>query len=136
MGVSEIMCSTCKEIKPIVEFQKEKNRKNGYRKRCKTCGNKYCAKSRLNSPDHYKSSWIKCMYGLEDWMELVKQQNFKCAICNKELDLAKNTHVDHDHNTNKVRGILCHSCNMALGFFKDDVSNIRQALIYLTINNN
>jgi DNA-directed RNA polymerase subunit RPC12/RpoP len=91
-------------------------------------------KCKANSPDHYKSSWIKTMYGIEDWMIIIKQQNYKCAICGNELDMAKNTHIDHDHETGKVRGILCHCCNMGIGFFKDDITRIEKALIYL--NNN
>lgn len=58
-----------------------------------------------------------------------------CAICGATEDLV----VDHDHAccpgqrgcSNCVRGRLCRSCNLALGYFKDDVARIRRALEYL-----
>ena len=53
--------------------------------------------------------------------ERIRSQNGKCAICEKELDMGRNTHVDHDHKTGKVRGILCDNCNKALGHIKDDL---------------
>jgi hypothetical protein len=50
-----------------------------------------------------------------------------CAICKKSDDLA----IDHDHDTGLFRGILCRSCNAALGMFKDDSDLLRRAAEYL-----
>jgi hypothetical protein len=53
-----------------------------------------------------------------------------CAICNTE---PKNWHIDHDHVTNEVRGLLCGPCNMALGLFKDSPEVLKQAVKYLDV---
>jgi hypothetical protein len=50
-----------------------------------------------------------------------------CAICRT----APAVHVDHDHATGKVRGMLCFNCNAALGHFRDDPILFRRAVRYL-----
>jgi hypothetical protein len=63
---------------------------------------------------------------------LLKQQN-KCYICKLEL---KKPCVDHDHNTEKVRGIICYKCNTGLGRFNDNINSIINAIEYLEQDNN
>ena len=50
-----------------------------------------------------------------------------CTICGSEEKLV----VDHDHKTNKIRGLLCNHCNRGLGHFKDDPDLLEYARIYL-----
>lgn len=54
----------------------------------------------------------------------------QCNICGKTANLA----VDHDHKTNKFRGLLCSNCNMGLGHFKDDPMLLEFAQIYLMLS--
>jgi hypothetical protein len=62
-------------------------------------------------------------------------QNNLCAACRGPFKNRRNTHIDHCHKTNRVRDILCHNCNRALGAVQDD-ENILQALIdYLRRHN-
>lgn len=76
-------------------------------------------------------------YGLtiEDFNERLQQQAGKCAICNTtkpgRFDVFQ---VDHNHETGKVRGLLCASCNKGLGHFKDSVQLLIKAVRYLTCN--
>jgi Recombination endonuclease VII len=54
-----------------------------------------------------------------------------CSICCKKFKSERDRHVDHCHVTGVIRGLLCFSCNMALGHFKDDISILKSALEYL-----
>lgn len=60
----------------------------------------------------------------------------KCNICSiSQLEhkslFKRDLYIDHCHNTNKVRGILCHNCNLALGNFKDNIEFLSKAIKYL-----
>ena len=57
-------------------------------------------------------------------------QNGKCAICKQPTAYDKMS-TDHDHQTGKVRGLLCHQCNIGLGNFKDNLKSLRNAVRYL-----
>jgi hypothetical protein len=72
----------------------------------------------------------------EEYCDMYVKQNKQCAICKKEFELGgrKGLYVDHCHTSGKVRGLLCPSCNSALGKFKDDVTILNKAIEYLTIN--
>lgn len=71
----------------------------------------------------------------EDVVVLAIKQNFQCAICYTPLTLKdSSTHIDHDHVTNKVRGILCTKCNMGLGLFLDSADILANAIWYLKRN--
>ena len=77
---------------------------------------------------------------LEYYQELIDQQNNKCAICNQEetrMNNGKLTRlcIDHCHSSGKVRGLLCHACNTAIGKFKDDISLLNSAILYLNSHN-
>jgi hypothetical protein len=61
--------------------------------------------------------------------EMVEEQNGICAICKSELSYR--LYVDHDHTTNKVRGLLCSKCNMMIGLAKDNESILDNAISYL-----
>lgn len=63
---------------------------------------------------------------------MLAKQNHACAVC--KLTDPKGVgswHVDHDHNTGAVRGLLCHHCNLLLGHAADDPERLRQAIHYL-----
>jgi protein-arginine kinase activator protein McsA len=57
-------------------------------------------------------------------------QNGQCAICKKVQ--ARTLHVDHCHNSSKVRGLLCQKCNMAIGLFNDNSDLLKKAIKYLS----
>jgi hypothetical protein len=70
------------------------------------------------------------------YMEMLKSQDDKCAICGSEGFKMQAHHkiklvVDHCHSTGRVRGMLCHNCNRGLGLFQDSVQFLQSASSYL-----
>jgi hypothetical protein len=71
--------------------------------------------------------------------DLINQQGNQCPICLRtETEIIKTWKrrgaamvVDHDHQSKKVRGILCHNCNQGLGQFRDDPEQLARAIAYL-----
>ena len=58
------------------------------------------------------------------------QQGGRCAIC-KQIPRERHLFVDHCHKTTVVRGLLCSQCNSGLGMFRDSVTNLARAIVYL-----
>lgn len=75
-------------------------------------------------------------YGLtqEAFEVLLYKQGGVCAICKKPDWGLRGPHVDHDHVTGRVRGILCKSCNVALGMVKDNLGIARALVVYLEVS--
>jgi hypothetical protein len=71
------------------------------------------------------------LYGLslEDYDALLLRQNGACAICERKSD--RTLCVDHCHSTRVVRGLLCRTCNLGLGYFRDEAALFRKAIAYL-----
>lgn len=79
-----------------------------------------------------KFARIKKLYGLskEDYIKLVDAQLSSCKLCEKyEANFFK-LHVDHCHETNKVRGLLCNTCNQGIGLLKHNSNLLRKAALY------
>jgi 3-dehydroquinate synthase class II len=117
-------CSTCKEDKPINEFFKDKRRPDGYEYSCKVC-----AMVKKDNNDYKK----KYNISLDIYNEMAKSQNYKCKICKTTEPGTRINRfcVDHCHVTKNVRGLLCGSCNRALGQFKDNPEFLKEAANYL-----
>lgn len=79
-----------------------------------------------------RRTMLKWKYDLtiEEFDAMREAQGFACAICRELFD--RTPHVDHDHETGAVRGLLCSSCNTGLGHFKDDPVRIAAAAVYLS----
>jgi hypothetical protein len=90
----------------------------------------YYRRNRGRAEDrHYERT-----YGisLSEYNRMLDAQGGGCAICGKRQGAEKyKLAVDHDHSTGRVRGILCHRCNRAIGAFGDTVEGVRRALKYL-----
>lgn len=93
------------------------------------------ARERRASNKVYHANWqLKNYYGidLKDWEALYAKQGLRCAICPAiENKNGRRLCVDHDHDTGRVRGLLCNRCNRALGLFRDSPTIMKKALLYL-----
>lgn len=115
-------CSKCGIYKSLKEFSKDKSNKDALCCSCKSCRAKY-----TNEYDLTRRYGIT----LEQKRKMVEEQDGKCAICEKELNKGRDINVDHCHNKNKIRGILCNNCNRGIGLFKDNPEIIRAAINYI-----
>ncbi len=72
-------------------------------------------------------------YGITEgqYQEMIQAQDGRCSVCTDPLDMAKKTHLDHNHQTGRLRGVLCHGCNVGIGNMKDSVTVLRAAADYL-----
>nr|WP_281912217.1 endonuclease VII domain-containing protein [Streptomyces olivaceus] len=115
------LCRTCGEIKPHSEWTRNRSASDGLATLCKLC------KAVQGRAGH-----LKRQYGITEVERdaLVASQGGACCICLA----APAAHVDHCHETGRVRGVLCFSCNAALGQFKDRPDAIRRAAAYVEGN--
>lgn len=95
----------------------------------------YSETKRIQREENFDSTFngdiFLSKYGIshKEYDLMFKSQGGACKICRNEFDYR--LHVDHCHNTGKVRGLLCRGCNTGLGHFKDDVQLLREAINYL-----
>jgi hypothetical protein len=148
------VCSGCLKRKHRNKFPRRATA-DGHYSRCYVCYNKQKAewraknpgknqaakqKYRSADPDRLRDNNLRSKYGisLADYNQMLAEQDGVCAICSlpervkhgksgKTAPLA----VDHCHDTGRVRGLLCFSCNVALGKFNDDHTLVNKALNYL-----
>jgi len=84
----------------------------------------------MKLPKSWKNLWR--LYGLteEKYRELLERQGFACKIClvpnNKQL-----LHVDHDHKTKLIRGLLCRQCNTMIGLAHENTTIMLRGIQYL-----
>lgn len=115
-------------------------------KKCRQCGTlfKPNAPSHLYCSDNCADTALSCHYlkrnydmTYQQYQKLLLEQDFKCFLCfGPGFVMDKTRHklnlvVDHCHSTGKVRGLLCHNCNRALGLFKDNPDVLIRAAEYV-----
>lgn len=130
---------------------KKLDRKLAERPPCQTCGGliplerrahaRFCSEEcqqfaahvRRNESGKHRAYMRQYLYGVtaEQFTALLAEQDGKCAICGTAEWTGKGPHLDHQHETGLVRGILCHKCNLGLGKFNDDPKMLRAAADYL-----
>ena len=140
-------CPTCKQILDLTEFSTTK-KGTGVASHCKEFQKIWREKYKNDHPErkqiihkNYKKQrerWIRDglrkNFGMtyDEYKNLLETQGGKCAICSKTpKENKKMLGVDHDHKTNKVRGILCSTCNQGIGLFHDNIEHLANAIKYL-----
>lgn len=134
-------CTSCHELKDESEFHINRSRPDGRHYYCKECQKKRTRAYYQKNPEkillHRASSgrqeayYRQWAYGLsgEDYKKLWDNQKGLCGVCKK---LLKKPVVDHCHESGRVRGLLCRTCNSGLGMLGDTVDALKAAIKYLT----
>jgi len=113
-------CSKCKRELPKTDFSPSSGGKY-LRPECRECGSELARERR----------YLRKEFGYPG-------PDYVCPICLKNEEQLRGTGgrasvwvVDHDHDTKRFRGHLCHNCNRGIGIFQDDLSRIKRAMEYL-----
>lgn len=160
------ICSRCRINKSLTEFTRDNSRADGFGHRCKPCQKEYHAEWRANNPkyqeyqdkyyqdnkekinlrnnNYYQENkdWLLPKmnanrffkkYGItqEEAKSLLDSQGGNCAICETEDPGIKGWCIDHCHDTGKVRGVVCGTCNSGMGLLKDNPKLLERAASYL-----
>ena len=140
------ICTKCHIEKSIDEFNKQHDKKSknypvGTKSHCKSCISVY-RKLFYSTPEGKKKAIEKSWrtkginFTIEQYNDLLEKQNGVCAICGVEKNKNNSSLcVDHDHKTGKIRGLLCHLCNTAIGKFNDDILLLEKAIKYIKDKN-
>lgn len=134
-------CTKCKTEKDSTYFYVDKRRPDGRGSWCRDCwidqSRNY--RDRIGTRGRREKD-LKHLYGItvEEYEAMAKAQNNVCAICknrekavNPQSNKRQRLSVDHNHDTGKIRGLLCTRCNKALGLFYDDATLLSSAVEYL-----
>ena len=111
-----IKCTCCGIVRHANKFSPSGVRVGKYR--CKAC-ERAAARFRICgvTQDHVRRMW--------------RAQSARCAICNRKLESMTHCHVDHNHMTGQIRGLLCSRCNRAIGWMEDSAALLYSAAKYL-----
>ncbi|MEV6398832.1 endonuclease domain-containing protein [Streptomyces sp. NPDC051907] len=114
-------CHGCGETKPHEEWHRNASASDGLSTRCKAC-----------RVIQGRAGHLKRQYGITeaDRDEMIRSQMGVCSICLA----APAVHVDHCHETGRVRGVLCFNCNSGIGKLGDDPDTLGRAIAYLEGN--
>ncbi|MEV0493848.1 endonuclease VII domain-containing protein [Streptomyces atratus] len=114
-------CRRCGGIKPHGAWDRNRTASDGLSTRCKTC-----------RAIEGRAGHLQRQYGMTEAErdEMISSQMGICTIC----PAAPAMHVDHCHETGRVRGVLCFNCNSAIGKLGDDPDTLRRAIAYLEGN--
>jgi hypothetical protein len=135
-------CSFCHVWRPLEDFYRRLESSTGYTSQCRYCKNEKHP-SRPIAPEIRRRYYLAHRYDMtpEEYEDLWEAQDGRCAICQKiahVMDLRtgspRRLAIDHDHQTGKIRGLLCHDCNVAIGHLNDDVEILYKAISYLEGN--
>lgn len=127
-------CVKCSTVKTLENFRHSvRDGKEYWARTCKLCERSGAKKWQTENPERFnylqKRGVFKRAYG-ERGVELYELRISGKGACENCGD-SENLHIDHNHVTGEVRGLLCHRCNTALGLLKEDTERIEGLVRYL-----
>ena len=130
-------CHICLLEKTTDDFEKNINCADGITNRCKNCRNiklKVGYKKDIKKREAQRNRSLKYKFGIDliTYRTMVEQQDGRCVTCSRHYSsLSKPLVVDHNHETGRVRGLLCDYCNRLLGNYENKPSLFRAFEKYL-----
>ena len=142
-------CAKCQTTKPLDDFYVLRKKGREYRQTwCKPCLREQNRQWKLANPEavrrHERGKVLKSRYGItqREYDVILRAQDFVCAVCGKpERTIQRKGSpiqflaVDHDHETNTIRGLLCQPCNRHLGNMGDNLEGVMRFVRYLERSN-
>lgn len=130
-GIEGRDCAKCGAFHPWENFHRQPSGRNGRHAYCKACANavQKASRTRNYTPEQKRKWHLSTRYGItpEQVDAMHAEQSGNCALCVEPLG---RFHVDHCHATGRVRGLLCHRCNIRIGGW-DDAAWRANAMRYL-----
>jgi hypothetical protein len=132
------VCKTCRIEKPVSDYYRANGGTTLFPE-CKRCNSdrarEWHRNRRKQDPTYASNNRMRASYGigLVEYEAMLAAQGGGCAVCaaTKPGGRGKRFHVDHDHETGAVRGLLCHACNVAIGTLGDDTDRLLAAATYV-----
>lgn len=125
------VCTKCEKMRTFKFFYTQRKSPDGLLSKCIDCALEEAKQQRKIGSGRIREAHLQKKYkiGVVDYDRMFAEQGGACAVCGEEEE--GYLHVDHDHTTGKVRGLLCKSCNIGLGMFKDSQGRLANAIDYL-----
>jgi len=129
-------CPACELTLPAHDFHKANRQAGGLAGYCKQCSsekrNLWYRANRDKQAAHSRRGKLKYKYGIteDEYDALLRTQGGGCAICG-DMRTDRRLHIDHDHDSGRVRGVLCRACNVSLGQMREKPALLRRAAQYL-----
>ena len=132
-------CKTCSNIASHRRYQDDRKAWNEYAMNWKKTHHdawlKIQRRYRLTHRDELKAysatkPWLMSTYGITkaEYDKMRLEQQDRCLVCGERKETLV---VDHDHKRNKIRGLICHRCNLGIGLFHDDPILLEKVIRYL-----
>jgi hypothetical protein len=122
-------CPSCEAFLSVEAFGRNRSTADGRTAYCKPCHNEIGRTNRERRHGSTREYHLRRRYGIgvAEYDNMVEAQGGLCALCRER----EPEHVDHDHLTGRIRGVLCSCCNQGLGNFRDNVAALKAAIDYL-----
>lgn len=131
---AERACVRCKIIKPIDQFRVRTGSPHRRLSWCITCQGEAARQWITDNQERLSQHRSRWKYGISPARRaaMIEAQGGACAICKLPLSAEPRArHVDHNHETGRIRSVLCHACNLALGLTRESLDTLRAMVAYL-----
>lgn len=128
--MKHLKCNKCEKVKPASKFHVRPSRKRGYHYACKNCHYQMNRKNLELKPIQVRRDYLNKWRG-EYRKGVLQKYGDRCGVCQTVILKEKERHIDHDHVTGVIRGVLCRKCNLGLGMFNDSPELLATAISHI-----